>query len=59
MELRRRGDIILLMFSSKTDVHGSIWMIQNSNGLMPESLRLAATMVQLEQGKTAQSLLLD
>jgi len=26
---------------------------------MPESLRLAATMVQLEQGKTAQSLLLD
>jgi serine/threonine-protein kinase len=34
-------------------------VVSQVQGLMPESLRLAATMVQLEQGKTAQSLLLD
>ena len=34
-------------------------VVSQVQGLMPESLRLAATMVQLEQGKTAQSLVLD
>jgi eukaryotic-like serine/threonine-protein kinase len=34
-------------------------VVSQVQGLMPESLRLAATMVQLEQGKTAQSLLVD
>lgn len=34
-------------------------VVSQVQGLMPESLRLAATVVQLEQGKTAQSLLLD